>query len=544
MAKFMRRDPNDDELINKRLTEIMLEDSAPKTAQASDTSAEYSIANSSIDDILAELSFKESKEYVEDIRSDDISSGEFAEEFSPDSVSDAVTPLGSVAFDSSDAKTDKPNLFFRILHSIFPMRGDAPLEITRKCIFFVALITLVCSLTYIVNTMLIVPLRSDSAFSGIRSLYNPNDPGLPSEDGRLSGFDKLYAMNPDIRGWISYYDAQKSWLEIDYPVMLSTDNKYYLNHDFKHSKNPNGVPFFDMTNNVSSPEARNKVLIVYGHNMATGKMFSGLNQMLNNRNRARSAPTISLSTLYEKNEYLVFAVMLANTEERDGPVFPYLQTSFGSDKQFMDFVDNIRARSIYEYKGVDIKPSDELLILSTCTSKSGAHFDDGRCVIVARRVRNGESVTSRAADIVNNENVIMPRAWYENQKLDLHAFYTDPNYVIPSSWDGVSENTTEAPSPDPTAGDTTAAAATTGGGSGTRAPTSNNTSPTGAIVTSPGPTDAPTPPPTNPTSPPPTAPPTNPPPTNPPPTTTEPTATAETTPAPTEPEPLDDETDG
>ena len=540
MSRFMRRNPNDDKLINERLTEIMLEDSMPKKTQVSSESTEHAESGSSVDDILAELSSKESDK---DVLSNDVLSDEFAKELYPDYAPSSATPLSSVAFDNfddiqdSDVKSDKPSRFIRILHSIFPMRGDAPLEITRKCVFFTALIVLVCSLTYIVNTMLWVPWRSDVAYSGIRSLYNPNDPRPPSEDGTLAGFDKLSAINPDIRGWISYYDAQKSWLEIDYPVMLSTDNKYYLNHDFKHSKNPNGVPFFDMANNVSSPDAQNKVLIVYGHNMATGKMFSGLNQMLNNRNRARSAPTINLSTLYENNEYLVFAVMLANTEERDGPVFPYLQTNFGSDKQFMEFVDNIRARSIYEYKGVDIKPSDDLLILSTCTSKSGAHFEDGRCVIVARRVRKGESAASRAADIVNNENVIMPRAWYENQNLDLHAFYTDPNYVIPSSWDGVSENTTAPPVTD--VGDTTAA--TAGGTAGaTRPPTS----PPATTAPTPGPTNAPTDPtnsPPDPTNPPPT----NPPLTNPPPATTATAAPTEATTAPTEPpEPPDDGTDG
>ena len=129
--------------------------------------------------------------------------------------------------------------------------------------------------------------------------------------------------------------------------------------------------FFDERNRVNSADDTNRALIIYGHNMASGQMFAGLNQFLNNIEKAKSAPVIQLDTLYERRQYKVFAVMLINNREEDGPRFDYIRTDFADDADFMEQVANMRARSLYDYP-VEVKEDDELLILSTCTAKSGA----------------------------------------------------------------------------------------------------------------------------------------------------------------------------
>ena len=331
-----------------------------------------------------------------------------------------------------------------ILGGAIPHRGDSALEIIRKCVFMVALITLIASLSYIINDMAIQPIYSDIVYDSVRELYDPDNPAAPPSDdefdpslypeGISDAFKALYAKNSDIRGWMKYTDTNGSWLSIDYPVMYSGDNSYYLTHNFNKNKQKDGALFFDERNHIDSPSSQNKALIVYGHNMASGHMFAKLNDFLKSLQKARSAPLISLDTLYERAEYKVFAIMLLNTRSEDGPYFDYLRTDFSSDKSFMDFVANIRARSLYTYGDVDVEPDDQLLILSTCTAPSGAKFEDGRCVVVARRVREGESRSVNINSIVKNENVIMPRAWYENQGLELHPFYTESGYVIPGLW--------------------------------------------------------------------------------------------------------------
>ena len=175
--------------------------------------------------------------------------------------------------------------------------------------------------------------------------------------------------------------------------------------------------------------------------------------------------------------------MLLNVDTKDGPYFDYLRTSFSSDSDFMNFVANVRARSIYDINDVDVTSSDQLLILSTCTAESGAHFEDGRCVVVARRVRDGESFNSNSSSIVKNADVIYPLAWYKNQKLTVHKFYTDPNYVIPGLQTPISGTSTQASPGTVAAGNTTVGTIVSGttvktGASGKTTATTKAASPT------------------------------------------------------------------
>ena len=59
--------------------------------------------------------------------------------------------------------------------------------------------------------------------------------------------------------------------------------------------------------------------------------------------------------------------------------------------------------------GVDVLPSDELLTLSTCTYE----FKDARYVVVARKVRKGESADVDTSQASMNPNPLYPDVWYQ-----------------------------------------------------------------------------------------------------------------------------------
>ena len=84
-------------------------------------------------------------------------------------------------------------------------------------------------------------------------------------------------------------------------------------------------------------------------------------------------------------------------------------------------------------KAVDVQADDDILILSTCTAESAVHFDDGRLAVFARKVRPGESADVAVNKIKANDDVIMPLAWYVNQKKEPHPDYTENGYTIPST---------------------------------------------------------------------------------------------------------------
>ena len=238
-------------------------------------------------------------------------------------ASKEAVPAASGSAPAHGKKLGAKERFLRILGNVVPKKGDPPLEIVRKCVFFVALLTLIGSAAYIVNDMVIVPYQNQLSYTGLESEYNPDNPepvppGYEDYDfpeGMSDAFKALYLQNTELRGWLKYTDNANGWLDISYPVMYSGDNEKYLELDFYQTQNKNGALFFDAHNNVDTADAANRALIIYGHNMASGQMFAHLNDFLTNLEKAKSAPVIQLDTLFERKQYKVFAVMLINNRE-------------------------------------------------------------------------------------------------------------------------------------------------------------------------------------------------------------------------------------
>lgn len=81
-------------------------------------------------------------------------------------------------------------------------------------------------------------------------------------------FAGLRNINGDIVAWI-----QIPGIDVDYPVVQGEDNEYYLYHTFRKEANKAGSIFLDYRNCAYFTEQR---VIIYGHNMKDGSMFSNL----------------------------------------------------------------------------------------------------------------------------------------------------------------------------------------------------------------------------------------------------------------------------
>lgn len=351
----------------------------------------------------------------------------------------------------------------------FPRKGDPVSEWIRKCVFWVALAVLIGSLSYVLYQVWLQPAHNANLYDKTVEEYEPDASGTLDGNypaGMLASFRKLYDENHDVRGFLDYSaNSQKDFLNIHYPVVYSGDNAQYLYRDFYGNKNKNGTLFFDERNTLEPDNHNNKVLIIYGHNMASGQMFAGLNKLIGSLQNARAAATLTLSTLYEKSEYKVFAVVLSDEEEGNQWYYDCRQTYFATNGAFMEHVDALRARSLFDYP-VDVQSGDQLLVLSTCTAYSSSKLHDGRLMVIARKVRSDESAAVDTTAITRNEDVIMPRAWYQNQNLELHPYYTQTDYTISGQryTTTVSATTTTLPTviePEPTNPDETAPATTT-----------------------------------------------------------------------------------
>ena len=306
-----------------------------------------------------------------------------------------------------------------------PHREDGGPVIAVKTGSLVAAVALLAAVVFLVAEMAVFPYQNRQMYDRLEEMYYSNEKehqivsGEEYPAGTLTSFKQLYLENKQVRGWLSFHASGSDFLDIEYPVVQGESDRSYTNHDFYKNVNQNGCLYFDQDSRIHRTET-SKVLIVHGNNVVSGQMLSNLNKLMGNVNNARCAAHFTLSTLYEKADYLVFAVMLLDDSSSDFT----LRTTFESEDDFLSYTTQLRARSLFQYPAADtsIYSSDELAMLTVPVSASGSHIDHGRLVVVGRRRRVGES-NMNTGKIIKNADVVMPYQWYVNQDLNPHEEY-------------------------------------------------------------------------------------------------------------------------
>jgi len=189
----------------------------------------------------------------------------------------------------------------------------------------------------------------------------------------LDEYKVLYNKNKSLIGWVKIDDTI-----IDYPVMQTVNNEYYLTHNLEQEYDKNGSIFMDKDCDVLEPSTN---LIIYGHHMKSGKMFGDLNKY-SDKKYYEEHPYIQFDTLYEKGTYAIMYVFRSRVYNENEITFKYYQfIDANSAEEFDSYMDEMSALSFYD-TGVTACYGDRLLTLSTCDSSE----KDGRFVVVAKKV--------------------------------------------------------------------------------------------------------------------------------------------------------------
>lgn len=189
----------------------------------------------------------------------------------------------------------------------------------------------------------------------------------------LPEYETLYNKNKKLIGWLKIDDTN-----IDYPVMQTSDNTYYLDHNYNQEYDKNGSIFLDYNCSVY-PRSTN--MIVYGHHMKSGNMFGNL-QKYAKESYGKKHSVITFDTIYEKAQYQVMYVFRSQVYNEDDIVFKYYQfIEANSETEFNSYMQEMSELSLYD-TGVTAEFGDSLLTLSTCDSSQ----TDGRFVVVAKRI--------------------------------------------------------------------------------------------------------------------------------------------------------------
>lgn len=158
---------------------------------------------------------------------------------------------------------------------------------------------------------------------------------------------------PDVWGWIDVPGTS-----INYIIMQSNDNSEYLYKNYDKTETRYGSIFADYRNSRNIMENRNTIL--YGHNMNTASiMFAPLLDFAIDEEAFRNQ-TINVITPDGVYTYELFSVYDTKS------TYNYIQTSFGSDADFINFVERCKNKSIFK-KDIEITADSRILTLSTCT---------------------------------------------------------------------------------------------------------------------------------------------------------------------------------
>ena len=133
------------------------------------------------------------------------------------------------------------------------------------------------------------------------------DPSELNPEGIFKVYSALKAQNADLVGWISMPGFSKV---IEYPVMQSSDNEFYLTHDFYKNKSYSGSIFMDAVNMNTEPD---KNIILYGHAMKDMSMFGNLKDYPDDKEKYGKITTIYLDFLSMHLEYKVFSSYLSES---------------------------------------------------------------------------------------------------------------------------------------------------------------------------------------------------------------------------------------
>lgn len=239
-------------------------------------------------------------------------------------------------------------------------KGDALYRIVMAILIVIILFSL-----YKVGTILYGYHQGNSQYEEVQEIAK-----VEKEDEGID-FDALQKVNDDVKAWIYLKDTV-----IDYPVMQTTNNDYYLYHMFNGEENGAGSIFVDYRNENPFQDFNT---IIYGHRMKDGSMFRSLVDY-RDADFYNAHKTMLLTTPDAKYDVHVFSVVTVPATS------DLYQLEFADDAEKQAYIDRVISESETKMD-VSVSASDRIVMMSTCTFE----IEEGRLCVYGKLVeRAGE----------------------------------------------------------------------------------------------------------------------------------------------------------
>ena len=240
------------------------------------------------------------------------------------------------------------------------------LQSKKKKNFIIKFIQLICIMLMIFSSIKIYKWIKENnenrnALSKLQNVISKDDMDKEIE------FSELQSINSDIVAWIKINNTN-----VDYPVVQTENNDFYLNHNIEKNENKAGWIFMDYRNDLNNMD---KNTVIYGHNRMDGSMFSSLKNLFQ-KQWYENEQNLKIQLITEDGTqlYQIFSIYEINNEDY------YITTGFENNEKFNQFINTIKSRSINDF-GVNVSENDQILTLSTCSSNN-----KDRYVVHAKKV--------------------------------------------------------------------------------------------------------------------------------------------------------------
>ena len=179
--------------------------------------------------------------------------------------------------------------------------------------------------------------------------------------------EALKEKNNDTVGFINIKNTN-----INYPIVQTTNNDYYLNHAYDKSYNEAGWVFMDYRNN----NFNDFNTIIYGHGRLNKTVFGSLKDLLKDSWQSnKDNYTLTISSLTMNYVYQIFSIYTIDAESY------YIKTEFNTNEDKQDWITEMNNRNtsiIYSPANIN----DKIITLSTCLNN-----DNGRVVVHAKLIK-------------------------------------------------------------------------------------------------------------------------------------------------------------
>jgi len=203
-----------------------------------------------------------------------------------------------------------------------------------------------------------------------KETYSSNEINLYRKYGKMDinsvDFREIKSVNSQVVAWIMVDGTS-----VNYPIVQTDNNDYYLNHDITGGPKASGWTFMDYRNETDLSDSNT---IFYGHNLLNKTAFGSLSNVFTDKWFNNSNHYIVVRTESVRHVYQVFSCYYID------PEVYYLQTNFYNNNDYQEFLNTLSSRSKYNFN-VPVGTNDKIITLSTCTDDN-----KGRKVVHAKMI--------------------------------------------------------------------------------------------------------------------------------------------------------------